>query len=89
MGPSSTSRSRTARAASVSVTSKATARACPPAATISRATVCASSSLRFACTCTKCPALPRRRQIAAPRIPLPPVTKAILGDTLTASTRNG
>src|ERR1700677_1194601 len=82
IGASSASLSRTARAASASVTSNARARACPPASMISRATACASSSLRFECTCTKCPAAPSRRQIAAPRVPLPPVTKAHLGSPL-------
>ena len=76
MGASSKMRSRAARVAAASVTSKATATASPPASRILRASSWAADSLRFACTYTRWPMAPSRWQIAAPSAPLPPVTSA-------------
>src|SRR5271154_3273479 len=88
MGASSKIRSRTARVDSVSVTSKTRACASPPASRISRTTACAADSLRFACTYTRWPAAPSRRQIAAPSAPLPPVTSArTFGSLIAACSR--
>jgi hypothetical protein len=59
-----------------SVTSKETASALPPLATISATSTAAFSPLRLACTMTWQPSAASRRQIAAPMPPLPPVTSA-------------
>src|SRR6185436_19729730 len=77
-GPSASNFSSADVAAAASVTSKASASALRPSARMPCATASACARLRFACTATRAPPAASRRQIAAPIVPLPPVTSALI-----------
>ncbi|MCW0438949.1 hypothetical protein NB723_003913 [Xanthomonas sacchari] len=80
IGPASSSAASACALACASATSNATASALPPAATIASNTAAARATLALACTITCRPCAARARQIAPPRSPLPPVTRARRGE---------
>src|SRR5690554_1019563 len=75
-GPASSRAAIAAPVASPSATSKATASALPPPATTAATTPAARARLPLAWTMTWKPSAASWRQIAPPRSPLPPVTRA-------------